>query len=155
MRLTFVASGFMLAACAQPVPPPSSSPLLVAAQTPPTTSAGPATEMPPRIAQSNARASRCEAVVRAGRHFAGQGAVMSFSTSDDGWCRRGLNYEGHAFSGGNVVDVPSHGQARVRHAGFRTYIEYRSEPGYVGDDRFSVTLTPGNGTYLVSVAVHP
>ena len=77
-------------------------------------------------------------------------------SNEGGWCARGLTFnQGYAFSGGNVIHQPEHGEARVRHLASRSLIEYRPQPGYVGSDSFSVTLTPGNSTYLVSVTVQP
>ena len=76
-------------------------------------------------------------------------------SSDGGWCGHGLTHNTYAFTGGNVVQPPEHGEARIRHLASRSLIEYRAVPGYSGDDSFSVTMLPGNSTYLVDVTVKP
>ena len=94
---------------------------------------------------------------RQGRHRAGAGALYVMTTnSDGGWCAIALNVNrATGFTGGNVVDSPRHGEVRISHYPVRSLIEYRAAAGYAGPDNFSVTLIPGNSTYLVDVTVRP
>lgn len=102
------------------------------------------------------RAQVCQSP-RLGRHRTGNSPVVLMTVSNDGgWCGKGLTRnQGYPFTGGNVVDQPQHGEARIRHLTNRTLIEYRPNPGYNGDDSFTVELTPGNGRYPFQVSVQP
>lgn len=75
------------------------------------------------------------------------------TVSNDGWCGRSMTHNTYPFTGGNVMQQPQHGEARIRHLASRSLVEYRAAPGFNGDDSFSVTMLPGNSTYLVDVTV--
>ena len=110
----------------------------------------PVTPQPPRR-RVTGRAKVCEST-RAGRYSADAGTLIAATMSNEGgWCRKFYSLEGAPFTGGNIVQPPSHGEARVRHLATRSVIEYRPEPGYVGSDRFTATLVPGNGTYIEEI----
>lgn len=150
IRLSLLAVSTGLSACAVQAPSPMSSAIPAAEVAPPPISDG-----VPGVS-ADARATICGSPFRVGRHRAGAGAAMAMTISNDGgWCARRLTHNGYAFTGGNVVQQPQHGQARIRHLVNRSVIEYRSTPGYVGSDNFSVTMIPGNSTYLVDVEVSP
>lgn len=101
------------------------------------------------------RAKSCEST-RAGRYSADAGTLVALTMSNEGgWCGKFYSQEGAPFTGGNIIEAPAHGEARVRHFRTRSVIEYRPAPGYVGSDRFTATLTPGNGTYIEEVTVRP
>ena len=101
------------------------------------------------------RAKSCEST-RAGRYSSDAGTLVALTMSNEGgWCGKFYSQEGVPFTGGNIIDAPTHGEARVRHLRTRSVIEYRPVPGYVGSDRFTATLTPGNGTYIEEVVVRP
>ncbi len=147
--LSFLAVSTGLSACAVQAPSPVTSTVPAAEMAPPISGSVP--EM-----SAEARATTCGSPFRVGRHRAGAGAPMAMTISNDGgWCAHRLTHNGYAFTGGNVVQQPQHGQARIRHLVNRSVIEYRSTPGYVGSDSFSVTMLPGNSTFLVDVEVKP
>lgn len=147
-RSLVIASALTLAACATPTSPVQ-PPVETAAAPPPVIAAAP-------VVPAGARAKICESPFRVGRHRAGAGAAMAMTVSSDGgWCGRSMTHDTYAFTGGNVVQPPQHGEARIRHLAFRSLIEYRATPGYTGGDSFSVTMLPGNSTYLVDVDVKP
>ncbi len=77
-------------------------------------------------------------------------------SNEGGWCGPSLSRNrAVGYTGGNVVDQPSHGEVRIRHLPTRSLVEYRPMPGYAGPDHFTVTLSPGNGLYLIDVTVKP
>lgn len=93
-----------------------------------------------------------------GRFRAGSGAPPAIMTvsNEGGWCAKGYTRSrAGGFTGGNVIDAPQHGEARVRHLANRSVLEYRPTPGCAGSDRFTATLTPEGGTYIVEVTVWP
>ena len=140
-----IALGLALAACAPKAAEPFAT---VAAQPPP---------IAQPVAATSARARVCD-VSRTGRYRAGSGGLATSMTvsNEGGWCAKAYNRNRTGpFTGGDIIDAPAHGQARVRHARTNSLLEYRATSGYVGSDRFTATLTPGGGTYIVEVTVQP
>ena len=150
-----------LAACAQQQPAPAIADVATAAPATPVATVpgqqGAAQQdAAPASGSAGQRAQVCQSP-RLGRYRTGTSPVALMAVSNDGgWCGKGLTRnQGYPFTGGSVVDQPQHGEARIRHLANRTLVEYRPNPGYNGDDAFTVELTPGNGRYPFQVSVQP
>jgi hypothetical protein len=84
----------------------------------------------------------------------GQAVLAQMQVSDEGgWCGILANHNGAAFDSYLMEIRPSHGTIYAHHVGNNTRIDYTPETGFVGTDRFSVRLIPGNAVIESAVTV--
>jgi hypothetical protein len=76
--------------------------------------------------------------------------------NDGGWCGITLSrFPQRPYDAGLLVGRPANGRVHVHSVGDVTRIDYTPDPGFSGDDRFTVRLLPGNPSLRVSVTVQP
>jgi hypothetical protein len=75
------------------------------------------------------------------------------TNNDGGWCGIVANRQGKAYDSYLLEVHPAHGRVYAHHVGQDTRIDYTPDPGYVGPDRFSVRLIPGNAVVESNVTV--
>lgn len=74
--------------------------------------------------------------------------------NDGGWCGVKVSRPGPApFDAGLLVARPAHGRVQVRAVGDWTRVDYTPDPGFVGNDSFTVRLLPGSTTLRVNATV--
>jgi hypothetical protein len=84
----------------------------------------------------------------------GQTVLAQMRVSDEGgWCGIVTNHGGAAYDSYLMVVRPVHGRVYAHHVGTNTRIDYTPDAGYVGGDRFSVRLIPGNAQIESTVTV--
>ncbi len=67
----------------------------------------------------------------------------TITMTNDGWCAyRAREVEGKPFLLGLVTQRPQHGELLIRKWAGETRVEYNPNPGFVGTDKFAVTLRP-------------
>ncbi len=74
--------------------------------------------------------------------------------NDGGWCAVSVHQDGPTpFTAGLLTTRADHGKVYVHSVGDDTRIDYTPEPGFGGNDAFTVTLLPGNATIQVAATV--
>jgi hypothetical protein len=73
--------------------------------------------------------------------------------NDGGWCAIAVSRAGKPFSSSRLAARPDHGKVYVHQVGDDTRIDYTPTRGFVGADKFTVTLIPGDGAVQVAVTV--
>ncbi len=90
------------------------------------------------------------------------GRATRMRASNDGSCAfslfrlpRGASSDevGVPYDSAEVVEAPKHGSVFFRRTETGTWVEYRPQAGYVGDDRFAFRLAPGRGYYPTEVTI--
>ena len=73
--------------------------------------------------------------------------------NDGGWCGIVLQRGGRPYDSGLLPVRAEHGKVLVHRVGDITRISYTPTRGYVGADKFTVKLIPGDATVQVAVTV--
>ena len=74
-------------------------------------------------------------------------------SNDGGWCGIVALRGGRPYDSGLLPVRPDHGKLLVHRVGDITRITYTPTRGYVGQDKFTVKLIPGDAVVNVAVAV--
>lgn len=76
--------------------------------------------------------------------------------NDGGWCGITLSrFPQRPYEAGLLVGRPVNGRVHVHSVGDVTRVDYIPDPGFSGDDRFTVRFLPGNPALRVMVTVQP
>lgn len=76
----------------------------------------------------------------------GGSVSATITMTNDGWCAyRAAEKPGQPFLLGLVRQRPSSGELLIRKLGGETRVEYTANPGFTGNDTFSVALRPQSG----------
>jgi hypothetical protein len=91
-----------------------------------------------------------------------QGTISPPSTmtmgNDGGWCWIAVQVTAFGTPSASVLQMrraPSHGQLLIGRVGERSRVAYRPEPGFVGNDSFTVVNLTFNLERVVNVTVSP
>lgn len=100
------------------------------------------------------KAARCQP----GKAAPKPGTTVEARISTDsagGWCGLAVQRHGAPYAAGLLTRRAANGRVYIHSVGAVTRIDYTPDAGFVGTDRFAVTLLPGDAKVNVGVTARP